>query len=170
MRDYFLQTTRLGFSHWMPGDASPARALWGDKRVTRYLTVSGTLSPLEITLRLREEMRLQDIYGVCEWPVFSLENGIFVGSCGLHPGTSGKGSYSLSFCLLYKYWGQSLATEAGLAAAQYARNVLHAHMVTASHHPDQQSARRVLERIGFHYAGHVFVPATRQYQPSYRFP
>lgn len=56
MRKFFLETERLGFSHWEEGDLPLARQLWGEAEVTRYICASGVFSPGEIEARLRTEI------------------------------------------------------------------------------------------------------------------
>ncbi len=70
MRDYFLETERLGFSIWATADGGFAKALWGDSLVTRYIIATGVFTQQQINERLCLEIENQEKYGVQYWPVF----------------------------------------------------------------------------------------------------
>jgi len=56
MRDYFLETERIGFSHWKQADYELALLLWGDEVVTKYISKSGKFTEQEIMERLNLEI------------------------------------------------------------------------------------------------------------------
>jgi hypothetical protein len=55
VRDYFLQSARLGFRCWRDTDLQLALGLWGDPAVTRYIAARD-YQPREVRDRLQREM------------------------------------------------------------------------------------------------------------------
>ena len=83
MKIYFLNTSRLGFSHWQENDIEYAYSLRGDKNVSRYLTATQVFEKKDIEARVKLEMENEKLYKVQYWPVFELEKNKFAGCCGL---------------------------------------------------------------------------------------
>ncbi len=170
MAAHFLTTGRLGFMHWRTSDAPLAERLWCDETVTRFIRATPYTAE-QARQRLCDELDSQKNSGVAYWPIFSLENGEFVGCCGLHPhdGALGEYAYELGYHLLPVYWGQGLATEAAGAVLRYAVDVLGAPTVLAGHHPDNASSGKVLTKLGFVRVGAGFFPPTGLMHPIYRY-
>lgn len=59
MRNYFLQTSRIGFSRWSKDDLQLAQLLWGNSEVTQYICASGRFTVSEVTARLTKEIEGQ---------------------------------------------------------------------------------------------------------------
>jgi len=165
VREYFLTTDRLGFSHWQQSDGDLAKLLWGDPEVSRYITASGVFSEEEISARLRLEIENQKNFGVQYWPLFSLQSGELVGCCGLRP--KGDGCYELGFHLRPMFWSKGLGHEAASAVIDYAFSVLGAQLLTAGHNPNNERSRRLLLKLGFAYTEHRLYPPTGLMHPSY---
>jgi ribosomal-protein-alanine N-acetyltransferase len=164
-RDYFLRTARLGFGRWAPDDLPHALELWGDARVTRL--IGGPFSEAWVHERLEREIATQAARGFQYWPVFRLEDGSFVGCCGLRPAPGEPGSLELGFHLRPEHWGQGYAPEAARAALEYAFAKLGAARIVAGHHPLNEPSRHVLERLGFRATGARHYPPTGLEHPTY---
>lgn len=164
-RSYFLQTTRLGFSRWAPGDLPLAMALWGDPEVTRL--IGGPFSREQVEGRLKNEIALQETHGVQYWPLFLLSDGQFVGCCGLRPYKPEDSVYELGFHLRPGHWGQGLAEEAARATIAFAFDVLRARGLFAGHHPENHASRRVLEKLGFYFTHEELYPPTGRMHRAY---
>ena len=169
MREYFMETMRIGFSKWRKDDIGLANSVWGDKEVTRFICAAGKFTVQEILQRLNLEIQNGKNYGVQYWPIFSLKNGDFIGYCGLHPYNPEEDAYEIGFHLREKYWGKGLATEGAKAVMDYAIDVLNANSLFAGHHPNNNGSKKVLKKLGFHYIGDKYYAPTGLFHPSYRY-
>jgi RimJ/RimL family protein N-acetyltransferase len=165
---HFLETERLAFSKWAPGDGELAARLWGDPKVTRYLCASGKFTPEEIEARLATEIENDIKYQVQYWPCFQASTHELVGCCGLRP--HGKAEYELGFHLRPEFWGQGYASEAARAVIRYAFTKLSAEALFAGHNPNNAASSKVLKKLGFQYLGDEFYAPTGLYHPSYKLP
>lgn len=57
-RDFFLTTSRIGFSEWQKDDIKLAETLWGDPDVTKFICASGRFSAEDIANRLDKEIEI----------------------------------------------------------------------------------------------------------------
>ena len=167
MREYFLTTARIGHSKWTKEDTSLAATLWGDAEVTRYICATGRFSGEDIANRLALEINNGERYGIQYWPVFSLEDGAFLGCCGLRPHDNEKDVYELGFHLLKEHWGKGYATEAAGAVIGYAFDELKAANLIADHHPKNEASGKVLAKLGFHRIEDKYYPPTGLYHAAY---
>lgn len=94
MHEFFLATKRVGFSIWSKNDFVDALELWGDQKVTQFITVSGKMSDSEVKSRLDKEIENNRVYGVQYWPIFLIDTGQHIGCCGLRPYNMEKTSMS----------------------------------------------------------------------------
>jgi RimJ/RimL family protein N-acetyltransferase len=146
---YFLKSARLGFRWWTREDRKLARELWGDLEVTRFF--GGPFSDAEIDERLEREFRGMAEHRFQYWPVHLLSSHEHVGCCGLRPYRPSEQIPELGFHLRPKYWGQGLASEAAKTVIDFAFKTLGAKGLSAGHHPDNVSSKKVLEKLGFRY-------------------
>ncbi|MBQ3091289.1 MAG: GNAT family N-acetyltransferase [Clostridia bacterium] len=169
MRDYFMTTARLGFGIWTADDLEPAKALWGDPQVSKYICAAGVFTEGEIEARLALECENHARYGVQYWPVFDLATGSHVGCCGLRPVSGEADVYELGFHLKPDFWGKGLAVEGARAAIAYAKDTLHARELRAGHNPKNTNSRHVLaDKLGFAFTGEEYYPPTGLMHPSYK--
>jgi len=164
-REYFLKTERLGFSCWTSEDFPLAQGLWGDPEVARFL--GGPFTDQQIHQRLERHMALLRDYNVQYWPIFLRETGDHVGCGGLQPYRIDEGIYELGFHLHRAYWGRGLAEEAARAVIGYAFESLGLETLFAGRHPENAASRRVLEKLGFQYAGEDVYPPSGMLEPTY---
>jgi RimJ/RimL family protein N-acetyltransferase len=116
--------------------------------------------------RLATEIANEAAIGLQYWPVF-LGSGDFVGCCGLRSRTPDKRIYELGFYLRFDHWGKGLAREAALAVIAHAFGPVGATALYAGHHPDNETSRVVLEKLGFRYTHHELYPPTGLDEPCY---
>jgi RimJ/RimL family protein N-acetyltransferase len=166
-RAHFLRTPRLGFGQWSDDDLPLALALWGDPAVTGYTAIGGVMSEEQSRERLEREIGTQREVGVQYWPVFRLEDGAFIGCCGLKPRPE-KGVFEIGFQICSRFWGLGYATEAARAAAAYAFERLGGTALFAGHHPENAASRRVLAKLGFRYTHVEHFEGTGLSHVSYR--
>lgn len=156
-----LESQRLLFKHWKDCDISLAYSLWGNHDVTRYIGIHQE----DILPRYHLEIKQDQEHGVSYWPIFLKETNEFIGCCGLRPFHDNL--YELGFHLLPQYWCQGYAYEAALAVIQYAFETLKVDGLIAGHHPDNQSSKFLLKKLGFNYIGKNYYKPTGLYHPSY---
>ncbi len=80
------------------------------------------------------------------------EGGEMCGMAGIFQ-RSPDSEWEIGYWIAKPFWGRGLATEAGQALVDYARNELAAPAVTAGHYDDNPASGRVLEKLGFRYTG-----------------
>ncbi len=166
MGEYFLRSERLGFRTWRETDLPLARALWGDPVVTRFISRGG-FDEREIRARLRREIASQDASGIQYWPVFLLEDGSPVGSCGLRPREGHPRIPELGVHVLSSCWRRGYALEAAGRVVAHAFDALGFDALFAGHHPDNAASRALLERLGFVRTHDELYGPTGLMHPSY---
>lgn len=164
-RNYFLTTTRLGFSSWLPGDLPLALELWGNAEVSAL--IGGPFTPGQVEARLNSEIACAAEHGVQYWPIFLLDDGRHAGCAGLRPYRIDQQMYELGFHLCSDQWGRGLAEEAGRAVVAFAFKNLGARALFAGHHPANAASRRILEKLGFRFTHEELYPPTGLQHPSY---
>jgi [ribosomal protein S5]-alanine N-acetyltransferase len=165
VREYFLQSPRLGFGVWTHADLPLADALWGDQEVTRFS--GGPFTIEQVRQRLEREITNYRQHAIQYWPIFLLETGEHVGCCGLQPRKPAANVYELGFHLRAAFWRRGLAREAAEAVIGRAFTDLGIRALFAGHHPHNEASRSVLRRLGFHYTHDEFYPPTGQIEPCY---
>lgn len=169
MRECFLQTSRIMFSHWTKDDIELAKSLWGEKEVANFISKNGEFSNQEIADKLKLEIDNKKQFGVQYWPIFEKETNEFIGCCGLRPYNIETRIYEIGFHLKSKYWGKGLGTEAAHAIIQFAFSVLNAVEIFAGHNPKNINSKKVLEKLGFQYIGDEYYEPTGLFHPSYKY-
>jgi [ribosomal protein S5]-alanine N-acetyltransferase len=157
---------RLTFGTWRPDNTALATHLWGDARVTSFITAQ-PFTATQVEERVRREMTGQAMFGVQYGPMFLRANAALVGCCGFRPRPLESGVLELGFLLRQEYWGQGLATEAARAAVQHAFDVLGVKAVFAGHHPENSASQRVLQKLGFQRTHAEHYPPTGLQHPCY---
>jgi len=150
-REYFLTTSRIGFSRWTSADLPLAHSLWGDPEVSRL--IGGPFSREQVEERLARELENMTRHGFQYWPMFLLEGDEFLGCAGLKPYKTERRVFEMGFQLRRAYWGRGLATEAARAVVDYAFRSLDADGLFAGHHPQNAASQKVLEKLGFRFTG-----------------
>lgn len=62
MRDFFIETKRIGFSKWNIEDIEFAQLLWGNREVSKYICASGSFSAEDVMERLKKEINTQNTH------------------------------------------------------------------------------------------------------------
>ena len=152
----------------MSEDLPAARVLWGDLQVTRFF--GGPFSDEEIVQRLQRELSRMETLRFQYWPIFQLSDGDHLGCCGLRPFRLADAIHELGFHLRPKYWGQGLAVEGARAAIAFGFETIGATALSAGHHPENLSSKKVLYKLGFRYTYDEFFPALGIDIPYYLLP
>lgn len=169
MDQYISKTERIGFSLWNKGDIKLASSLWGHPDVMRLLSAVGIYTPQQIAERLAREIQNQELYGVQYWKLYNLQTSEFMGCCGLKPYHEETGIYELGFQLLPPYWNKGYASEAAKFCLTYAIEMLKADNIYAGHHPENESSRKLLIKLGFNAFCTEFYEPTGLYHPLYSY-
>lgn len=168
MRQYFMETERIGFSKWQIDDEKLADLLWGDAEITHFICANGIFTPQDIQNRLNTEIQNDIAYQIQYWPIFELSSSDLIGCCGLRPCKDEPDTFEIGFHLRKKYWGKGLASEAACAVIRYAFCSLGAKELRAGHHPENSASRKLLVKLGFQYTADCYYAPTGLYHPSYR--
>ena len=164
-REFFLKTSRVGFSKWVQNDIDLAKLLWGNPEVTKYICANGTFSMDDIGNRLNTEILNESTYQVQYWPIFELTTNDLIGCCGLRPHKANE--YEIGVHLCPEFLGQGYAEEAANVVIEYAFTSLKAKKLFAGHNPNNSKSRKLLSKLGFIYIGDEFYEPTGLYHPSY---
>jgi ribosomal-protein-alanine N-acetyltransferase len=62
-------------------------------------------------------------------------------------------AWEIGYWIAKPFWRRGLATEAGQALIDFARDTLGTNRLTAGHYDDNPASGRVLEKLGFRYTG-----------------
>jgi RimJ/RimL family protein N-acetyltransferase len=162
---YFLKTPRIGFRCWSQDDLPLARELWADIEVTRFL--GGPFSEEQIGQKLQREIARMSEHGFQYWPMHLLSNGEHIGCCGLRPFRPEEQVHELGFHLRPRYWGQGLAPEAARAVIHYAFETIGAKGLSAGHHPQNTTSKKLIEKLGFQYTHDEFYAPLQMHLPYY---
>lgn len=163
----FITTGRLYFRTWSEADLDLARGLWGDPRVTRFISARGELSEAEIQSRFKLEIENEKKCGLQYWPIFLKASDEHVGCCGLRPYDLSGSILEIGFHIRANHWGKGLASEAALGVMDYAFHILTASGLFAGHNPQNVASRHLLQKLGFQYTHDEYYAPTGLQHPSY---
>jgi RimJ/RimL family protein N-acetyltransferase len=167
MKEFFLKSTRIGFSTWNENDISDALELWGNPQVTKFIVAEGTMSKEKIQQRLKKEIENNNNYNVQYWPIYLINTNENVGCCGVRPYASENNILEIGIHLKEKYWGKGLAQEACSTVIKYAFKTLNANALFAGHNPKNSASAQLLKKLGFIYTHDEYYEPTKLYHPSY---
>ena len=152
-----LETQRLLFRHFEPGDLDALYALYRDPEIRRYfpdgtLTLEETREELEYYLQghpRHPELGL--------WAAIEKATGRLIGRCGLLPWKlDGQDEVEIAYMIEKSRWGQGLGTEAAQGIRDYAYQKLGLGRLVCLIVAENMASKRVAEKIGmaFEKEGH----------------
>jgi RimJ/RimL family protein N-acetyltransferase len=157
-----ITTERLLLRLPETGDADGLAEAFGDPEVVRYL--SGETRSREETLDMIELMlRHWDRYGSGLFTIERLEDGAVLGHAGflvwdpttwvhgLRNELEGPLETEIGWMLARRHWGHGYATEAALAAHDWALAELRPARLISLIHPENVRSQRVSEKLGQRY-------------------
>lgn len=151
----FIETPRLLLRDFSIEDAPDIFRINSDPEVVRYAE-GVTPASIKETLGHLRDGPLADYtrYGYGRWAVVERETGKLIGMCGpkMLPGLD---EVEIGYRLQRDRWGLGLATEAALAARDYARDVLELDHVIALIMKDNAASLRVAEKLGMSFTGPI---------------
>jgi RimJ/RimL family protein N-acetyltransferase len=165
-KSYFLKSARIGFRCWSQDDLPLARELWSDIEVTRFLGgpfFQRTGSSKNCSARSTGMKAHEFQYS----PIHLLSSHEHLGCCGLRPYRPQDQLHELGFHLRPRYWGQGLASEAARKVIGYAFDTIGAKGLSAGHHPENTTSKKLLEKLGFRYSHDEFYAPLQMHLPYY---
>lgn len=152
MDDIVLKTRRLALRQWREGDDDHAAGM-RTPAVIRWLQDDNM--PVRRPGSVVERMQaMQADHGHCFWVLERLNDGAFLGYCGLKrvdaDNTGLTGAMEIGWSLAEQHWGHGYATEAAAAVLDRAFDVHDAPFVVALTVAENAPSWRVMKRIGMH--------------------
>ena len=141
-----LRTERLLIRPIQPADLSAYAQIVANPAVTKYLYDGVTHSPNEAALYIADCINRYRSTGISRYAVTLRSTGVFIGFCGMKE----LPDY-IDFGYRYdpNYWGVGIATEAGQAVVNHARDTLQlSQLISWVQHGNVASAK-VLRKLGF---------------------
>ena len=161
-----LETERMLLRRFTEADAGPLAALYGDRRVMRFITVQPlSLAEVEseiLPAYLLEYRELAD--GLGSFAAIEKETGQMAGRFSLKPANSYglAGGTELGYRLYPAFWGRGLATEGARALIGSAFERLRSGRVVATTMADNADSWRVLEKCGMRRVRTFYYPDADQ--------
>jgi len=145
-----------------------AKILWGNIEVTKLIDSRGKLNDSQIKDKLDLEIANEERYGVQYFPIFALQNGEFIGCCGLRPYDLSNKIYEIGFHITPEHWRKGYAREAAIRMIKYAFEEMNVNELFAGHNPNNNASQQLLAKLGFKYIGDEYFEATGLNHPSYK--
>ena len=144
----WLQTLRLDFREFVPGDVEEIVRLDADPRVMKYIADGRVHSRAETIALFPRMLRYPRIYAnLGAWRASRRDTGAFVGWFSLK--YAGKScDIEIGYRLLPEAWGAGFATEGAAAMRDYGFDDLGLERIIGVTHPDNLASQRVLLKIG----------------------
>ena len=132
--------------------------LFADPDVMRF--GDGPRSPEWVQDWLRHTLDSYARRGYGPWAVVEKASGETIGYCGLfhYPDVNGRAEIEIGYRLARACWGQGYATEAVMAARDYAFNALGLTRLIALIDPANAASIRVADKAGLRHEAEVMLP------------
>lgn len=145
-----LTTDRLLLRPLRSGDVPAVHAYAGDPEVVRYMDWGPN------TLAETEAFVAEAVHPAPGVHLFAVDlGGTVIGAVQLRVTSEAHGRAEFGYALARSAWGRGYATEASVAVLAHAFDVLALHRVAATCDPANHASRRVLEKAGLNYEGHL---------------
>ncbi len=144
-----LETTRLVVREWRDADAAPFHAMYNDPRVMEFLP--GSLTQDDVAVVIARMNGFQRDHGHCFWALERLEDGAFLGFCGIKPGPEDTPLHDhaeIGWRLAHHAWGQGYAREAAQACLDWGFGEFKLSEIRAMTVPGNVRSWGLMERLG----------------------
>ena len=151
-----LSTERLVLRELNHSDVNDIQEYATDPEVIKYLTFGPNTKEeskqfIELCIgHQKEEQRRNYELGI----TLPSENKL-IGGCGIRVTSPGNSVANIGYCLNRNYWGKGFATEAANGLLRYGFEELRIHRIYAICDPENVASKRVLEKTGMVYEGHL---------------
>lgn len=147
--DHHLETERLWLAPWSLADLEPARPIFTDPDVMRYINGDHPLTDDEIGKFIARQQKHFASRGFCLWKVLLRREAGLIGFCGLQPlELDGASEVEIGWRLAKDQWGCGLATEASRVALRDAVTSAHLSRVIAIAMPENRASLHIMEKLG----------------------
>lgn len=149
-----LTTTHLTLRHLTLQDGEVLYHILHEEGVLRYFPRPDPPPRDRVDLFIVDQLRRWERDGFGLWALELQATGLLIGWAGLQalPETQ---EVEVGYLLGKTYWGQGLATEAGLASLNYAFGTLKLPKIVAIVHRGNRASQRVTQKLGMRYDGDV---------------
>ena len=144
-----LETERLTLRRMTPGDVEALAAVLGDPVAMRYYPAPFTRDQVEGWIQWSLKNYADFGYGL--WAVVLKESQECIGDCGLtwqRVGYSEERQLEVGWHIRRDLWNRGLATEAGLACRDYARDVIRQPRLISLIDPHNLASQAVARKLG----------------------
>ena len=149
-----VETDRLIIREFNEDDFKSIHTYASKPEVTMYVPF-GPNSEIDTELFLKKTIDCQIENPRCDYElaVILKQNGILIGSCGIHiTNISNKEGY-IGYCYDNKYWRNGYASESANAIIKFGFQELKLHRIFATCCPDNIGSAKVMEKIGMKKEG-----------------
>lgn len=155
---FIAATKRLRLRRFTPTDQTALTQLFADPDVMRFGDGPRSQEWVREWLRHTLDSYARRSYG--PWAVVEKASGETIGYCGLfhYPDVNGRAEIEIGYRLARAYWGQGYATEAVIAARDYAFNALGLTRLIALIDPANAASIRVADKAGLRHEAEVMLP------------
>jgi RimJ/RimL family protein N-acetyltransferase len=140
---------------FMPSDLPTVFAYACLDEEMKYMTFPRALVPEDSLEFLTKVIEHQQAEPRLEYGMALEIDGRHVGSVGIRVSPNRPTDAELGYILHPDYWGQGYMVEACRLMIDFAFKELGVHRVAAYHDPDNIQSRRVMEKLGMEYEGHI---------------
>lgn len=152
------ETNRLIIRRFELSNHAAMTRVFGDAEVMRF--GDGPQSAEWVHGWLEKCLERYERWGYGPWAVVEKSGGEVIGYCGLFyfPDVNGRPEVEIGYRLACAYWGRGYATEAVIAARDYAFNALGLTRLIALIDPGNAASIHVAEKAGMRYEADVMLP------------
>jgi RimJ/RimL family protein N-acetyltransferase len=143
-----IQTERLILREWRDEDHAPFAAMGRSQAVMKHL--GDLMGDEQVAAAIARQRGFQVTYGHCFWAIERVQDGAFLGFCGLKPGTVGpiEGEIEIGWRLREDAWGQGYAREAAQASLAWGWGNLDTPKIMAITTPANVASWGLMIRLG----------------------
>jgi RimJ/RimL family protein N-acetyltransferase len=151
-----IKTERLLLRELEYSDLSDIQEYATDPQVIKYLTFGpNTEQDSRSFIEYTKSQQSQDPRQSYELGIILPVENKLIGGCGIRITQPHYLVGNIGYCLNRKYWGKGYATESALGLLGFGFDDLGFHRIFAICDPENIASRRVLEKIGMQYEGHL---------------
>ena len=154
MKDYIIQTNRLGLRKWKPEDLVPFAEMNSDPKVMEFFP--HTLTKEESDAFANKIINDFNAKGFGLYAVDELSSGEFIGFIGLSIPTFESNftpCVEIGWRIAHRFWGKGYAPEGADACIKYANETLNILEIVSFTATINKKSIRVMEKIGMNYCG-----------------
>jgi ribosomal-protein-alanine N-acetyltransferase len=145
-----LETERLIFRKFTPGDLDALVEMRSDPEVNKYLGGTRLQNPEAIARRMQVYMDSCDRNGFGACAMIWKETGEMIGWSGLMP-LEETGETEVGYGMKKEFWGKGIGYECAMAWLRYGFEKAGLDRIVAIAVPENTGSRRIMEKCGMHY-------------------